>query len=71
MTITLFPHQDRGANFLASGPGTKGLFFGMGTGKTITSIEAFKRSDANRVLVIAPPIALPMWQREIEAHAET
>jgi SNF2 family DNA or RNA helicase len=71
MTITLFPHQDRGATFLASGPGTKGLFFGMGTGKTITSIEAFKRSIANRVLVIAPPIALPMWQREIEAHAET
>lgn len=71
MTITLFPHQERGASFLASGPGTKGLFFGMGTGKTITSIEAFKRSSANRVLVIAPPIALPMWQREIETHAET
>jgi SNF2 family DNA or RNA helicase len=64
MTITLFPHQERGASFLASAPGTKGLFFGMGTGKTLTSLEAFKRSDAHRLLVIAPPIALPMWAEE-------
>ena len=68
MTITLFPHQERGASFLASAPGTKGLFFGMGTGKTLTSLEAFKRSDAHRLLVIAPPIALPMWAEEAEAY---
>jgi len=71
MTYTLFPHQEHGASFLAGEGGTAGLFFGMGTGKTITSLEAFRRSDANRVLVIAPPIALPMWQREIEAYLST
>jgi SNF2 family DNA or RNA helicase len=68
MTYTLFPHQEKGASFLASSGGTKGLFFGMGTGKTVTSLEAFKRSSANSLLVIAPPIALPMWQREAETY---
>ena len=71
MTYDLFPHQERGASFLAEDSGTAGLFFGMGTGKTITSLEGFKRSDANRLLVIAPPIALPMWHREIEAYLNT
>lgn len=72
--ITLFPHQERGAEFLAASPGTKGLFFGMGTGKTITSLEAAKRIRArkyqDRVLIIAPPIALPMWQEEAERHLD-
>lgn len=67
----LFPHQERGAAFLAESEGTKGLFFGMGTGKTVTALEAFKRSNANRMLVIAPPIALPMWQAEAEAYLNT
>jgi SWI/SNF-related matrix-associated actin-dependent regulator 1 of chromatin subfamily A len=68
--IDLFPHQEQGASFLAGEKGTAGLFFGMGTGKTITSLEAAARSDAKRLLVIAPPIALPMWQREAEAYLE-
>ena len=66
MTYTLFPHQIEGARFLASAPGTKGLFYGMGTGKTVTALEATKRIGGGRVLIIAPPIALPMWQREAE-----
>jgi SNF2 family DNA or RNA helicase len=70
MTYTLFPHQEKGAAFLAGEPGTAGLFFGMGTGKTVTSLEAFKRSDANRLLVIGPPISLPMWQSEAEAYLD-
>lgn len=68
MTVTLFPHQEKGAAFLAGEPGTAGLFFGMGTGKTITSLEAFKRSDAHRLLVIAPPIALPMWLEQAQSY---
>jgi hypothetical protein len=36
----------------------------MGTGKSLTALEAFKISDANRLLVIGPPISLPMWQQE-------
>ena len=68
MTYTLFPHQERGAAFLTSEPGTKGLFFGMGTGKTVTALEALKRVKASRCVIIAPPIALPMWKAEAEAY---
>lgn len=69
MTFTPFPHQIEGAEFLSSAYGTtRGLFFGMGTGKTYTSLLAFNRSVANRLLVIGPPISLPMWVREVEAH---
>jgi SNF2 family DNA or RNA helicase len=68
MTIQLFPHQEKGASFLSREPGTAGLFFGMGTGKTLTSIYAYNRSDANKLLVIAPPIALPMWAKELAQH---
>lgn len=63
----LFPHQDKGAAFLADRK-FAGLFFGMGTGKTVTSLEAAKRVGSEFVVVIAPPIALPMWQREAEAY---
>jgi len=65
---TLFPHQKHGAEFLSESEGTKGLFFGMGTGKTLTALEAAKRVDATCVLVIAPPIALPMWQSEAGSY---
>lgn len=59
----LFPHQNAGADFLAERK-FAGLFFGMGTGKTVTALEAFCRCGAGTMLVIAPPIALPMWQKE-------
>jgi len=67
--ITLFPHQVAGAAFLAE-RNFAGLFFGMGTGKTLASLEALNRSDANRLLVIAPPIALPMWKAEIQSYLD-
>lgn len=66
--MQLFPHQIKGVEFLSASEGTKGLFFGMGTGKTLTSIYAAKAVGAKRVLVIAPPIALPMWRDELEKH---
>lgn len=68
MTITLFPHQERGAAFLAESPGTKGLFFGMGTGKTLTAIYAARRTGFARAVVVGPPISLPMWVDECEEH---
>jgi SWI/SNF-related matrix-associated actin-dependent regulator 1 of chromatin subfamily A len=66
--IELFPHQKTGASFLAGEPGTAGLFFGMGTGKSLTALEAFRISDANRLLVIGPPISLSMWLREAQNY---
>jgi SWI/SNF-related matrix-associated actin-dependent regulator 1 of chromatin subfamily A len=69
MTYTLFPHQEKGAAFLAAQPGVRGLYFGMGTGKTITALEAVTRVEPGaRVLIIAPPIALTMWQAEARAY---
>tara|TARA_R110002167_G_scaffold26178_1_gene90233 strand:+ start:5459 stop:6844 length:1386 start_codon:yes stop_codon:yes gene_type:complete len=73
MAYTLFPHQTRGAAFLSSSYGTKGLFFGMGTGKTVTALEAAAQVDAKvvgdmRVLIVAPPIALPMWLNEAQQY---
>ena len=67
--ITLFPHQIRGAAFLTEEKGTKGLFFGMGTGKSYTALEGARLLGAgNRIVIIAPPIALPMWQNESTAY---
>lgn len=65
--ITLFPHQVKGAKFLAS-KSFAGLFAGMGTGKTLTAIYGLRRLGAEKTLVIAPPIALPMWRDECERH---
>ena len=70
MAYELFPHQTRGAAFLSNSCGTKGLFFGMGTGKTVTALEgvAQVRAVRRRVLIIAPPIALPMWLNEAQQY---
>jgi SWI/SNF-related matrix-associated actin-dependent regulator 1 of chromatin subfamily A len=72
MAYKLFPHQTRGAYFLTNSYGTKGLFFGMGTGKTVTALEGVAKVRAKvadtRVLIIAPPIALPMWLNEAQQY---
>lgn len=72
MTYTLFPHQETGAAFLAAQPGVRGLYFGMGTGKTVTALEAVTRVGAERdgsgVVIVAPPIALSMWHAEAVAY---
>lgn len=71
MSITLYPHQIQGSAFLAS-KAFAGLFAGMGTGKTLTSLDAVRSvwaaEGALRVLIVAPPIALPMWQREAASY---
>jgi SNF2 family DNA or RNA helicase len=67
MTMQLLPHQIEDAAFLASRR-FAGCFSGMGSGKTLTALEAFRNSDATRALIIAPPIALRMWSREAERH---
>jgi SWI/SNF-related matrix-associated actin-dependent regulator 1 of chromatin subfamily A len=72
MAYKLFPHQTRGASFLSNSYGTKGLFFGMGTGKTVTALEGvaqvLAKAADTRVLIIAPPIALPMWLNEAQQY---
>lgn len=73
MTYTLFPHQESGAEYLATRTGTRGIFDGMGTGKTVTALEGVSRLYEKtgfwpRVLITAPPIALPMWQEEAAGY---
>lgn len=61
--MKLLPHQIADAKFLASRQ-IAGCFNGMGTGKTLTALEAVKVVDADRVLIVGPPISLRMWAQE-------
>ena len=59
-SVVLYPHQKRSAEFLAA-RAFAGDFSGMGSGKTISSLAAAKRTEATRVLIVGPPISLSMW----------
>lgn len=37
-----------------------------GTGKTLSTLEAFKKAGHKRGLVLCPPIAVAMWEEEIQ-----
>lgn len=65
--MQLLPHQIEDAAFLAVRR-FAGCFSGMGSGKTLTALEAFNLSLARRLLIIAPPIALRMWEDVAEMH---
>lgn len=45
----------------------------MGTGKTKTMVELLRilraRGELRRALVIAPPVVMPTWEREVERHS--
>ena len=68
----LLPHQIEDAAFLAS-KSFAGNFSGMGSGKTLTALEAYNkvvnRLNANGphvLLIVGPPISLTMWKDEFE-----
>lgn len=66
---TLLPHQIEDAQFMASKEFV-GNFSGMGSGKTLTALEAFRLSRelvTDQVIIVGPPISLHMWQQEFEA----
>ena len=69
---TLLPHQIEDAQFLAASPGVKGCFSGMGSGKTLTALEAVdlatQDDDETHVIIVGPPISLFMWKEEFEEH---
>ena len=79
--MQLLPHQIEDAQFLASKK-FAGNFSGMGSGKTLSALEAVNLviagtgqviTDPNKipqplVCIVAPPIALHMWQSETERH---
>ena len=65
---TLLPHQIEDAQFLAARH-FAGNFSGMGSGKTLSALEAFRlvrELVSDQVIIIGPPISLRMWQAEFE-----
>lgn len=68
---TLLPHQIEDAKFLAS-RSFAGCFSGMGSGKTLTALEAVRIAAKNdigvsaRTIIVGPPISLHMWKAEFE-----
>lgn len=64
MPTKLLPHQIEDAAFLASKP-FAGNFSGMGSGKTLTAIEAIRLVGATRTVIVCPPIAATMWARNV------
>ena len=68
-TFTPYPHQEAGVDWILSHPAC-GLIWGMGTGKTVTTLTALDRLlhdylEDGPVLVIAPKrVALDTWTTE-------
>ena len=61
--MELLPHQIKDAKFLASRK-IAGCFNGMGTGKTLTALQATIEAEVLRAVIIGPPISLRMWAQE-------
>jgi len=59
--MQLMPHQIEDAQILADRQ-IAGCFNSMGTGNRLTTLEGVKLVGATSVVIIAPPIALPMWR---------
>ena len=68
MNYTPYPYQVAGIDWIIDHPACA-LFWGMGTGKTVTTLTALDAllaiGDARRVLVIAPlRVAQDTWTKE-------
>lgn len=73
-TFVPYPHQEAGVDWIIQHPAC-GLIWGMGTGKTVTTLTALDRLlhdflEDGPVLVIAPKrVALDTWTTESEGWA--
>ena len=69
--MKLLPHQIEDAQFLAS-KSFAGCFSGMGSGKTLTALEACRHVMVlgDTVLIVGPPISLFMWAAEFTRHLD-
>lgn len=71
MTFTPYPHQLAGIDWILKHPAAA-LFWGMGTGKTVTTLTAVDQllhdyMEEGPVLVIAPKrVAENTWSKETE-----
>jgi len=62
-----YEHQEKALRFLLGMPRC-GLFFDMGLGKTKIVVDLI-RHENKKALVVAPTVAMGVWQNEIEKHA--
>ena len=62
-----WPHQARGAEWLA-GRYAGMLAYGMGAGKSLTTIGAISGWGAKRVLILCPRSVIGVWRREFARH---
>tara|TARA_R110000744_G_scaffold2592_9_gene10347 strand:- start:441 stop:1766 length:1326 start_codon:yes stop_codon:yes gene_type:complete len=67
MAKTLMPIQVEDAKLMSEG-GDLPNYSLAGTGKTLSTLEAFRLSGHRKGIVLAPAIALDMWKEEIEDY---
>lgn len=66
----LWPAQREAVKFALARPAAM-LDMGMGCGKTRVAIEAIRRrEDVRRVLVVCPKAVVPVWGREVKRPYE-
>lgn len=65
--MTLWKHQQEAVELLAT---YKNFYIhgGMGIGKTLITIEAIRRYELRRVLIVCPVSVLSVWGNEFEKH---
>lgn len=63
----LWQHQLQAFHYAIQFRGS-GLFMGLGSGKTMTTIALATNLDAKRILVICPKHVIPVWKMEFEQH---
>lgn len=62
--LALYPYQRDAVAFLRERGGNAGLLAEMGVGKTPITLDYLAKSDARRILVVAPLSVVGVWERE-------
>lgn len=65
----LWNHQDEAASFCMARAGAL-LDMWMGTGKSRVGIEVMRRSEAQRVIILAPLSVVNVWRKQFAMYAE-
>jgi SNF2 family DNA or RNA helicase len=66
--MPLWEHQKDGVEFIKKNAGSL-LYWGMGSGKSRTTIEAIKAVKAMKTLIICPKQVIPTWASQFKEHS--